>query len=428
MQITVIGTGFVGVVTAAVFAKFGNTVVALDIDREKIRLLKEGRIHFFEPNLEELVQENLEAGRLKFSLSYKEAIPASEVIFICVGTPSLSNGQADLQYVFDAAESIAPYLKNRAIIVIKSTVPPTTNTKIEQIIKKRTKKKFYLASVPEFLKEGSAVADSLNPERVMIGAANKYVIEKLSDLHKPMKGVKIIISPKSAQLTKYASNAYLATRITFINEIANLCAKTGADIEEVILSLGADERIGSHYWYPGPGYGGSCFPKDMKELSAFADKVGEGDGLFEKIDELNEARIPKLIKQFEALIGGFAKKKVAVLGLSFKPNTDDMREAPSTKFIPILLKLGATISAYDPKALNAARQLFGKSISYAQDEYQAADEADILLLLIEWDEFKQLNLKKLKNLMRGNTFIDIRNLYDPKKVERYGFKYIGTGR
>lgn len=428
MQIAVIGTGFVGVVTAAVFAKFGNTVWGLDIDKEKIKLLKGGKIPFYEPNLKDLVAENLKAGRLKFTTSYKEAIPTSEVIFISVGTPSAPNGQANLQYVFSAARCIAPYIKDGTIIVIKSTVPPSTNTKIEQIIKKKTKKKFYTASIPEFIKEGSAVTDSLSPERVIIGATNKFVIEKLSDLYKPLKGVQIMMSPQSAQLTKYASNAYLATRIAFINEIANLCEKTGADIEEIILGLGADRRIGSHYWYPGPGYGGSCFPKDVKELSAFAESVEEGDGLFEKVDDLNERRISKLIKQFEANIGGFAKKKVAVLGLSFKPNTDDMREAPSTKFIPALLKLGATITVYDPRTMKAAKQWFAESVSYAKDAYKAAQGADALLLLIEWDEFKQLNLKKLKRSMRGKIFIDTRNLYEANKVETHGFKYIGIGR
>jgi UDPglucose 6-dehydrogenase len=428
MQITVIGTGFVGVVTAAVFAKFGNSVWGLDVDKEKIRLLKKGRIPFYEPNLEDLVVENLNAERLNFTTSYKEAIPQAEVIFICVGTPQAANGQADLQFVFSVAESIAPYIKDRTIIVLKSTVPPSTNTKIEKIIKKKTKKRFFTAAIPEFLREGSAVADSLNPERVVIGATNKFVIEKLSDLHKPLKGSKIFMSPQSAQLTKYASNAYLATRITFINEIANFCQKSGADIEEVILGLGADRRIGSHYWYPGPGYGGSCFPKDVKELSAFAKSVGEGEGLFEKIDDLNERRIPKLIKQFDKQIGGFSKKKVAVLGLSFKPNTDDMREAPSIKFIPALLNLGATITAFDPKTMKTARLWFADSISYAENAYQAAKGADVLLLLIEWDEFKQLNLKKIKHLMRGSTFIDTRNMYDENKVKIHGFKYIAVGR
>jgi UDPglucose 6-dehydrogenase len=428
MQIAVIGTGFVGVITAAVFAKLGNTVVALDIDKEKIKLLKKGKIPFFEPNLEELVKENLKAGRLKFSTSYRDAITDAEVIFVCVGTPSSSDGRADLKYVFSAAESSAPYLKEEAIIVIKSTVPPSTNSKVQERIRKKTSVSFYTASVPEFLKEGSAVNDALNPERVIIGSKEKNVINKLLDLNKHLGKVQIVMSPQSAQITKYASNAYLASRIAFINEIANICEKTNADIEEVIKGLGSDKRIGSHYWYPGPGYGGSCFPKDVKELSAFASGVGEGDGLFSKIDQLNESRIPRLIEKFEKKVGGLNGKSIALIGLSFKPNTDDMREAPCIKFIPLLLKKGAKVIAFDPRTINQAKKIFSDKISYAKDVYDAANSADIILLLIEWDEFKHLNLKKLKKKMRGNIFIDTRNIYDANKVEVHGFKYIGIGR
>ena len=428
MQVAVIGAGFVGVVTAAIFSKFGNSVVAVDIDKRKITSLKRGELPFFEPDLKDLVSENMKAGRLVFTSSFKEAIASAEIIFICVGTPSAANGQADLAYVFSAVQSMVPFLNNRAIIVIKSTVPPSTNNKIEQIIKKKTKKRIFTASVPEFLKEGSAVSDSLNPERVIIGSTEKWVIDKLNELHKPLKGPKIVMSPESAQLTKYASNAYLATRIAFINEIANLCEKTGADVEEVILGLGGDKRIGSHYWYPGPGYGGSCFPKDVKELSAYASSVNEREGLFEKIDDLNERRIPNLIAKYEAGIGGLQGKVVCVLGLSFKPNTDDLREAPSTKFIPKLISLGAKIQTYDPKAMESAKRWFPKVVSYAQDAYTAAQGSDVLLLLIEWDEFKQLNLGILKKRMRGNIFIDTRNLYNRETVESKGFKYFGIGR
>ena len=428
MQVAVIGTGFVGVVTAAIFSKFGNSVVAVDIDKRKIMSLKRGELPFFEPDLKDLVSENMKAGRLVFTSSLREAIPNAEIIFICVGTPSAANGQADLTYVFSAVQSMAPFLKNRAIIVVKSTVPPSTNKNIAQLIKKKSKKRIFTASVPEFLKEGSAVSDSLNPERVILGSTDKWVIDKLNELHKPLKGPKIVMSPESAQLTKYASNAYLATRIAFINEIANLCEKTGADVEEVILGLGGDKRIGSHYWYPGPGYGGSCFPKDVKELSAFASSVNEREGLFGKIDDLNERRIPNLIAKYEAGIGGFQGKVACVLGLSFKPNTDDLREAPSTKFIPKLIALGAKIRTYDPKAMESAKRWFPKVVTYAQDAYAAAQGSDVLLLLIEWDEFKQLNLGEIKKRMRGNIFIDTRNLYNREMVESKGFKYFGIGR
>lgn len=428
MQITVIGTGFVGVVTAVVFAKFGNMVTGLDSNEQKIKKLRSGEVPFYEPNLLELVRENLKAGRLKFTTNYSEAIPEAEVIFICVGTPSGPSGQVNLEYVFSAAQSLAPLIMDRAIIVIKSTVPPSTSTNITHIIHKLSKQKFFVASVPEFLREGSAVSDSLNPQRILIGANMKEVIDRLTDLHKPLKGEVIVMSPESAQLTKYAANTYLALRIAYINEIANLCEKTGADIEQVIEGLGSDERIGAHYWYPGLGYGGSCFPKDVKELSALAGSVGEGDGLFHTIDRVNEKRMQKLMRRFERVAGGYRRKRIAILGLSFKPNTNDLREAPSTKLIPMLLAKGAQISVYDPKAMSVAKSRFAESVRYAQDAYDAAKGSQILMLLTEWDEFKQLNLAKLRKIMQGKIFIDTRNVYEPRIVREAGFTYIGIGR
>lgn len=430
MTIAVIGVGFVGLVTAAVFAKFGNTVWAVNRDEKKSEDLKKGKLPFFEPNLDELVRHNVDAGRLRFTTSYADAIPNADVIMIAVGTPSAPDGTADLTAVSAAAASLAPYLKEDAIVIVKSTVPPGTNGKVEGIIKQHTRKRFHVASAPEFLREGTAVEDTLHPDRILIGATDSLVIKTLLELHRPLNGEVVVMKPESAQLTKYASNAYLANRIVFINQIADLAEKTGADVQEIIRGMGLDSRIGLHYWWPGLQYGGSCFPKDVKELAAYAHRVGEGDGLFEKIDSLNEARLAKMLSKFETSAGGWKGKTIGVIGLSFKPNTDDIREAPSLKIIPSLIAAGATVQAYDPQAMSSARRVLGESIrQYAQDAYAAAKNADALLILVEWDEFKSLDLPRLRKQMNDNPlFIDTRNLYEPSRVQDAGFRYIGIGR
>lgn len=427
MNITVIGTGFVGVVSAAVFAKFGHKVYGLDIDDEKIKKLKKATMPFYEPRLEELVKAGIKSKNLIFTTDYKTAVSQAEIIFISVSTPSSKDGQADIRYVLSAAKSLAPDLKAGAVIVIKSTVPPSTNKKVEAVIKKYNNKKFYTASVPEFLKEGTAVEDFLHPDRVVIGATNRVVANKLIELHEPLGGKVVVIRPESAQMAKYTANAYLAQRITFINQIANLCEKNGADVQEVIDAIGFDQRIGGHYWYPGMGYGGSCFPKDVKEVAAYSRAIGESDSLFIKIDELNEERIPRLLRIWEKRVDGFSGKTVTVLGLSFKPNTSDMREAPAIKVIPILQEKGAKVRAYDPKAVSEAKTLY-KKVVFGTDVYDAAKGADITILLIEWDEFRSLDFKKLKQVMKGNIFIDTRNQYEPEEVKKSGFKYFGIGR
>lgn len=427
MNITVIGTGFVGVVTAGVFAHFNNRVFALDIDQTKIDNLSNGKIPFYEPDLSELVAKGLASKKLTFTTSYEKAVKNADVVILAVGTPSAPNGTADLKFIFAASASLAPYIKQNAVVVIKSTVPPGTNAKVETLIREKTKTKFFVASVPEFLKEGTAVSDTLNPNRIVIGSVDKRVIKILLELHKPLGGERIIVSPESAQMAKYAANAYLAQRTTFINQIANLCEKNGADVMEVISVIGADQRIGSHYWYPGLGYGGSCFPKDVKELAAYSRSIGEGNGLFVKLDDLNEERIEKLLKKWGKIIGGWQQKKVAILGLSFKPNTDDIREAPSTKIIPLLKKEKATIIAYDPKALPVAREKFPGIIT-AQSAYDCLKEVDVALLLVEWPELTQLNIHKVRQLMSGDWFIDTRNQYQPQAVEAAGLRYIGIGR
>jgi len=357
INIACIGTGFVGVVTAIVFAKIGHNVVGLDIDKEKINSLSKGKTPFYEPHLSKLLSETLKNKNLSFTDSYKKATSRADVIFIMVGTPSAPDGQADLKYIIKASESIAKHIKDNAIIVIKSTVPPSTNKKVEKIVSAHTQKHFTVASVPEFLKEGSAVENSLHPQRVLIGSNDNNTIEILTKLHKPLTENIIVMKPESAQMAKYAGNVYLAQRITFINQIADLCEKNGADIQEVIQGIGTDKRIGEHYWYPGLGYGGSCFPKDVKEIAAYSKAVGEADSLFIKIDELNEKRAEKLMTKYDEHIGGFEGKTVAVLGLSFKPNTNDMRKSPALEVIPFLLSKGATVHATDPQTINDAKNL-----------------------------------------------------------------------
>lgn len=427
MNITVIGTGFVGVVTAAVFSDFGNHIYGLDVDPNKIKSLKAGHIPFFEPDLENLVVKNQKKGHLEFTTSYSDSISDSDLVMLAVGTPSGKDGQVDLKYVLSAAKSLAPHLKPGAIVAIKSTVPPGTNQKVQEVIAAHTKVNFHVVSLPEFLKEGTAVHDTLNPNRVVIGATDPQVIKKLKKLHQPLNSKIIVVKPESAQMSKYAANAYLAQRITFINQIANLCEHNGADIQEVIRAMGPDQRIGEHYWYPGLGYGGSCFPKDVKELAAYSKSIGEGTGILVKIDELNEARIPKLLQSFSDKIGGWQGKTVAVLGLSFKPNTDDTREAPSLKVIPQITQAGAKVVGYDPKATQAIKQIL-PDLDTATDPYQAAKNADVILLLIEWPELLELDLEKLASTMNQKIFIDTRNQYDPIKVKQAGFEYIGIGR
>lgn len=435
MNVTIIGTGFVGVVAAGVFASHGHKVFGLDIDEKKVARLNRAEIPFYEPGLEGLVKENCERGNLKFTTSYSEAISEADVILIAVGTPSAPDGQADLSFVFASAKSLAPHLKEGAIVAIKSTVPPGTCDSVKEIIAPLAKVKFYVASLPEFLREGSAVNDTLHPDRVIIGATEENVIEVLTDLHRPFETEIVVMKPESAQMCKYASNSYLATRITFINQIANLCEVNGANILEVIKGIGFDKRIGGHYWYPGFGYGGSCFPKDVKELAAYARAIGQEDNLMITINELNDARIPKMMREFEKKVGGFAGKKVAVLGLSFKPNTDDMREAPSLKVIPILIDQGAKVYGFDPMANSAAEGYFaamgvneGRNLQIVENVETALKDADIAIVLVEWPELINLSPETfLQHMNKGAFLIDARDQYDSEEMKTAGIRYIGVG-
>lgn len=424
MKVTVIGTGFVGVVSAAVYASFGNQVIGLDIDENKIKLLEKGQVPFYEPNLQELLLEQQAKGNLSFTTSYEEAIKNAEVIIIAVGTPSAADETADLRYVLASAKSLAPYIKENTIVVIKSTVPPGTLEETIAVIKNETATKFYGASLPEFLREGSAVFDTLNPDRIVIGAEEDFVFAKLEELHKSLNAPILRCKVASAQMAKYTANSYLATRITFINEVANLCEKNGADIDEVIKAIGYDKRIGQHYWYPGLGYGGSCFPKDVKELAAYSRSVGESGNLLNRVNEINSNRIFYLMDKFAKEVGGFEGKTVAVLGLSFKPNTDDMREAPATKIIPFLSKQGVKIQSYDPMAKYPTEVNNHQQFSTIEE---ACDNADIIMVVVEWPEITDFDFSKVKN-SKDQFFIDCRNQFRSDIVKGWNYKYIGIGK
>lgn len=430
MNVTIIGTGFVGVVTAAVYASFGNQVIGLDIDEKKVASLKQGKVPFYEPDLEQLLVDQQAKGTLTFTTNYAEAISQAEIIMVAVGTPSGADGQADLKFVYASIDSLAPYLADGAIVVIKSTVPPGLLPKLDERIKPLTQVKYALASMPEFLREGTAVYDTLHPDRIVIGAEDEAVFTKLETLHAPLKAPMVRVKPASAQMAKYAANAFLATRITFINQIADLCEKNEADIQEVIAAISPDKRIGAHYWYPGFGYGGSCFPKDVSELAAYSRSVGEENNLFNKLDELNTNRIPELMTEIGQEIGSWEHRQVAVLGLSFKPNTNDMREAPSIKTIQHLLKNQAKVAAFDPQAVETAPYFLEAhpDLKYHTTVEAASQGADVIMALIEWPEITSFDFSQVRDQSKEQWFIDVRNQFDPAVVTGWGFNYRGIGR
>lgn len=430
MQVAIIGTGFVGVVTAAVFASFGNQVVGVDIDEKKVNSLTQGTVPFFEPGLEELLKQEVSAGHLTFTTNIALAVTAADVVMIAVGTPSDEQGHVNLSYLFTACESLAPFLKENAVVVVKSTVPPGTLGTVSARIAAHATVPFITASVPEFLKEGTAVQDTLHPDRIVIGVSDESAFTILAALHAPLKAPIIRVSPESAQMGKYAANAYLALRIAFINQVADLCDHNGADVEEVISVIGPDKRIGAHYWYPGLGYGGSCFPKDVKELASYSATVGEGENLFVKLNELNQSRIPHLLSQFSEVVGGYSGKTIAVLGLSFKPNTNDVREAPALSVIPELLKQGATVRAYDPKALQEAQAVLAahEKLTFHTTLQEAAHGAEILMLLVEWEELNTFDYATVRQPELQQWIFDTRNRLEPAQVAGWGFQYKGIGR
>jgi len=430
MRITVLGTGFVGVVSAAVYATHQNQVIGLDIDQTKIEQLRQGKVPFFEPGLQELLLEQQAAQTLKFTTSYEEAIPEAEAILIAVGTPSKESGEANLDYLFSAIHSLAPFIKDNAIIVIKSTVPPGTLDKVKQALSPLTHIRYRLAVMPEFLREGKAVEDTIHPDRIVIGTDDQSTYDELAELNKPFGAPIIRVKPTSAHLAKYASNAYLANRIAFINQIADLCEAAGGDVEEVIEAMGYDKRIGHHYWYPGFGYGGSCFPKDVSELSHLAQDYGFSQDLFTDLETLNRSRIPQLLDKYGKLMEGWDHKKVAVLGLSFKPQTNDMREAPSVYVIPYLLAHGAEVRGYDPQAISTAPYFIKEHerLRYDDSIMAAATDAEVIMCLIEWPEITDFDFSSLNRPAEEQWFIDARNQFSPEQVTEWGFNYVGVGR
>lgn len=431
MTISVIGHGYVGLVTAAVFADLGNTVWCVGRTKEKIENLKKGVIPFFEPGLEEVVKKNLAAGRLAFTLSYQEAISPSEIVFICVGTPSLDNGEADLSQVFAAAQEIGKNLKGEEkIIAVKSTVPVGTTRKIAEIIKKYKPAgaSFEIASVPEFLREGTALADTLHPDRIVIGTDSPQAQKLLLKLHKSINGEFVLTDSSSAEMIKYAANALLATKISFSNAIAHLCEKVDADSRKVLDGVGLDRRLGRSFLYPGIGYGGSCLPKDVKALISVLKKHKISAKLFEAVDEINQEAAKRFVDKVTEVLGKNLKgKTLGVLGLSFKPNTDDLRDAPSIKIINMLGEKGAKIRAFDPVAMPRASKLL-KNVVYCKNSEETAKDADALLIVTEWNEFRQLNFSRIKKLMKRPIIFDGRNVYNPQEVKKLGFIYKGVGR
>ena len=429
MTITFIGHGYVGLVTAAVFADLGNTVWVVGRTKTKIDNLKRGIMPFFEPGLEEMVRRNLGAGRLKFTLNYEDAVSETKIIFICVGTPSKGNGEADLSAVFKSAESIGKNLKNYAVIVTKSTVPVGTNKKVAKVIRDivRENVPFDIASCPEFLREGSAIADTLNPDRIVIGFDSQKAKTILLDLHKPINGERITTSIESAEMIKYASNALLANKISFANAMSFICEAVGADVEDVLNGVGLDKRLGRMFLYAGVGFGGSCFPKDVKALIAIAKNKKYDFQLLKAVNQINEDARTRFVYKVENTLGTVKGKTIAVWGLAFKPNTDDMREAPSIEIIKLLQAKGAKIRAFDPVASSNAANVLSE-VTYFKSPIEAAEGVHAILLLTEWNEFKQLDLREIKKVMKSPFIFDGRNIYDPAAVKAMGFVYKGVGR
>ena len=429
MKISFIGHGYVGLVTAAVFADLGNTVWVVGRNEQKIENLKSGKMPFFEPGLEELVKRNQTAKRLLFTTSYKEAIPESEVVFIAVGTPPKKTGEADLSSVFAAAEEIGKNLAGYTVVVTKSTVPPGTNRKVGEIVTKVKpgKAEFDIASTPEFLREGTAISDTMHPDRVVIGVESQKAQKLLVDLHKSIDGKTVLCNIETAEMIKYASNSLLSTKISFANAIAFVSERVGADAEKVLEGVGLDRRLGRAFLYPGVGYGGSCFPKDVKALIALADKVGYNFELLKMVDKVNQQASEFFIEKITTTLAPLKGKTIGILGLSFKPDTDDMREAPSIDIITELQKKGAAISAYDPVAMENAKGLL-TNVTFCKNAYDAVSGADAAVFVTEWNEFRHLDLVKVKTLMKHPILFDGRNIYEPRKAKDLGFRYTGVGR
>jgi UDPglucose 6-dehydrogenase len=433
MHIGIIGTGYVGLVTGVCFAEFGVYVTCIDKDEKKIKALKKGEVPFYEPGLEDLVKKNIKNGRLRFSTRIQDAVDTSLVIFIAVGTPPRGDGSADMRYVEAVAEEIAENIKGYKVIVTKSTVPVGTGAKLTKIISKKLKEQvdFDIVSNPEFLREGAAIEDFMRPNRVVIGAKSQQAVAIMKDLYRPLYLIEtpfVVTNIETAELIKYASNSFLAVKISFINELSNLCDKVGADVHMVAKGMGLDHRIGAKFLHPGPGYGGSCFPKDTRALLTIASNNGMDLEIVRSAVGANERQKSIMIDKIRRGLGDIKDKTIAVLGLSFKPNTNDMREAPSIFIIEKLLKEKAKVSAFDPISMDDAKSIFHNKIKYAKGPYDCVKGADAVVILTEWNEFRNLELVKIKTLLKSPNFFDFRNIYEPEKMKRLGFNYSCVGR
>ena len=434
MNVAMLGAGYVGLVSGACFSEFGASVTCIDVDASKIARLNEGRMPIYEPGLGELVERNVAERRLRFTTAFEESVGDAELIFIAVGTPSRrGDGHADLSFVYDAVRRIAPLLRGHSVVVDKSTVPIGTARQVKRIISEvNPEADFDVASNPEFLREGAAIGDFMRPDRVVIGVESGRAEEKLRALYRPLNLVEVpivVTDLETAELIKYAANSFLATKISFINEMAALCEAVGADVHAVARGIGLDGRIGRKFLHPGPGYGGSCFPKDTLALVRTAQEQGTPSRIIESVVEVNAAQRRRMIAKIRNALGGNeAGKVIAVLGLTFKPETDDVREAPSLAILPPLIEHGARIRATDPQGIEEARAHLPGSVEYVGDVYETLDGADAVVLLTEWNAYRGLDLAEVKRRMRGNVFVDLRNVYEPGAMRSLGFEYTCVGR
>ena len=434
MHIAVVGTGYVGLVSGAGMADFGMNVICIDKDIEKIKKLEKGEIPFYEPGLKELVEKNVRAGRLSFGTDLAEAVRRALVVFICVGTPPAPDGSADLSFIREVALGLAEVIDDYKVIVTKSTVPVGTNRWIKKLIDENKKNSVAVdvISNPEFLREGSAIEDFMRPDRVVIGGESAYAIAIIKDIYRPLYLAEtpfVITDLETAEMIKYASNSFLATKISFINEIANLCERVGADVVTVAKAMGFDPRIGSRFLNPGPGFGGSCFPKDVQALCYLGRKNGYQLRILEAVLEVNREQRLITVEKVERMCSGLQGKTIGVLGLAFKPNTSDVRESPALTIVEELINRGAKVKAYDPVASEEfQRAKPDLPVIYVENAYQAAEEADCLVIITEWNEFRYLDLEKIKALMQEPCLVDTRNIYEPAQVKKLGFRYEGMGR
>jgi UDPglucose 6-dehydrogenase len=432
MKIAVIGTGYVGLVTGTCLSETGNVVTCVDIDQEKIEFLKQGKVPIYEPNLDAFIERNVAANRLRFTTQLKEGIQDAEIIFLALPTPSGADGQADLKYILQVAEELGPLLEKYTVIVDKSTVPVGTAEKVQKAIAKHAKSEFSVVSNPEFLREGFAVQDFMKPDRIVIGSTDPRAIEAMEHLYKPyvMQGNPIVVmDEKSAELTKYAANAFLATKITFMNEIANFCEKVGADVDHVRMGIGADDRIGKRFLFPGMGYGGSCFPKDVQALSHSGKLEGYSFEIIDAVMRVNDQQktilFPKIQAYFSENLSG---KKLAIWGLSFKPDTDDIREAPALYLIDKLLEAGALLTVFDPEAMPNVKRIYHDRLTYATSEYEAIQNAEALVICTEWAVFRSPDFSKLTQELKNKVIFDGRNVFEKAHVLSHGFEYFSIGR